>query len=111
MILQDADTKPNFGLENFDDYCQCPENPKPNLVWFGKIIDQIVSRALLGGLIVTHLPLDILALLRGLRDALVSRGLKALFLHLSRALLGILSGALLCRLIMADFTLNIAALL
>ena len=65
-----------------------------------------------GGLIVTHLPLDILALgLRGLRGALVSRGLKALFLHLSRALLGILSGALLCHLIMADFTLNIAAML
>ena len=40
--------------------------------------------------------MDILALLRGLRGALVSRGLKALFLHLSRALLGILSGALLC---------------
>ena len=79
-----------IGLENFDDHCQCPENSKPNSVWFGKIIDRI---------------------LRGLRGALVSRGLKALFLHLSRALLGILSGALLCHLIMADFTLNIAALL
>jgi len=41
----------------------------------------------------------------------VSGGLKALFLHLSPALLGILSGTLLCHLIMADFTLNIAALL
>ena len=97
-----------IGLENFDDHCQCPENSKPNSVWFGKIID----RTLLGGLIVTNLPLDILALsLRGLRGALVSRGLKALFLHLSRALLGILSGTLLCHLIMADFTLNIAAML
>ena len=28
-----------IGLENFDDHCQCPENSKPNLVWFGKIID------------------------------------------------------------------------
>ena len=28
-----------IGLENFDDYCQCPENSKPNSVWFGKIID------------------------------------------------------------------------
>ena len=98
-----------IGLENFDDHCQCPENSKPNSVWFGKIIDRIPSRALLGGLIVTHLPLDILALLRGLRDAHVSRELKALFFHLSRALHGILSGALLCHLIMADFTLNIAA--
>ena len=50
-------------------------------------------------------------LLRGLCGALLSRGLKALFLHLSRALLGILSGALLYHLIMADFTLNIAAML
>ena len=41
----------------------------------------------------------------------MSRGLKALFLHLSPALLGILSGTLLCHLIMADLTLNIAALL
>ena len=39
------------------------------------------------------------------------RSLKALFLLLSRALLRILSGALLCHLIMADFTLNITALL
>ena len=54
---------------------------------------------MLGGLIVTHLPPDILARLRGL------------FLHLSRALLGILGGALLCHLIIADFMLNIAALL
>ena len=101
-----------IGLENFDDHCQCPENSKTNSVWFGKIIDRILSRVPLGGLIVTHLPLDILALgLLGLRGALVSRGLKALFLHLSRALLGILSGALLCHLIMADFTLNIAAML
>ena len=88
-----------------------PEISKPKSVWFGKIIDQILSRALLGGLIVTHLPLDILALLRGLRGALVSRGIKALFLHLSRALLEMLSGALLYHLIMADFTLNIAAML
>ena len=88
-----------------------PENSKPKSVWFGKIIDQILSRALLGGLIVTHLTLDILAPLRCLRGALVPWGLKALFLHLSRALLGILSGALLYRLIMEDFTLNIAALL
>ena len=58
-----------------------------------------------------HLPLDILALLRGLRGALVSRGLIELFLQLSRALLGILSGALLCHLIMEEFTLNITALL
>ena len=85
MILQDSDSKPNSD-------------------WFGKIL----SRALLGGLIVTHLLLDILALLRGLRGALVSRGLKVLFLYFSRALLGILSGALLCHLIMAEFTLNIA---
>ena len=28
-----------IGLENFDDHCQCPENSKPNSVWFGKIID------------------------------------------------------------------------
>ena len=84
-----------IGLENFYDHCQCPENSKPNSVWFGKIINQILSRVLL----------------RGLRGALVSRGLKALFLHLSPALLGILSGTLLCHLIMADFTLNIAALL
>ena len=66
-----------IGLENFDDHCQCPENSKPNSVWFGKIIDRILSRALLGGLIVIHLPLDILALLRGLCGALMSRGLKA----------------------------------
>ena len=59
---------------------------------------------MLGGLIVTYLPPDILG-------ALVPRGLKALFLHLSRAPLGILGGALLCPLIIADFTLNIAALL
>ena len=84
-----------IGLENFDDHCQCLENSKPNSVWFGKIINQILSRVLL----------------RGLRGALVSRGLKALFLHLSPALLGILSGTLLCHLIMADFTLNIAAML
>ena len=102
MILQEADSKP---ISDFDDHSQCPENS----IW--KIIDRILSRALLGGLIVRHRQPDILALLRGLRGALVSRGLKALFLHLSRALLGILSGALLCHFIMADFTLNIAAML
>ena len=84
-----------IGLGNFDDHCQCPENSKPNSVWFGKIIDRILSRALLGGLIVTHLPLNILALLKDLRGALVSRELKVLFLFFSRALLRILSGALL----------------
>ena len=55
-----------IGLENFDDHCQCPETSKPNSGWFGKIIDWILSRVPPGGLIVTHLPLDILALLRGL---------------------------------------------
>ena len=100
-----------MGFANFDDHCQCPENSKPNSVWFGKIIDRILSPALLGGLILTHLPLDIFALLRGFRGALVSRGLKALFVNLSRALHGILISALLCHLIMADFTLNIAAML
>ena len=70
----------------------------------------MLSRAVLGGLIVTHLPLDILALLRGLCGALASRRLKAPFLHISRVL-GILSGSFLCHLIMADVTLNIAALL
>ena len=81
-----------------------------NSVWFGKIIDRILSPAPLGVLIVTHLVLDVLALLRGLRGALASRRLKAPFLHISRVL-GILSGSFLCHLIMADVTLNIAALL
>merc|ERR1712218_450445 len=76
-IAYDFPNQIQIGLENFDDHCQCPENSKPNSVWFGKIIDRILSRTLFGGLIVTHLPLDILALLRGLRGALVSRGLKA----------------------------------
>ena len=79
-----------IGLGNFDNHCQCPENSKPNLVWFGKNNNQILIQVLL----------------RGLRG-----GLKALFLHLSRALLGILSGALLCHVIMADFTLNVTAML
>jgi len=43
---------------------------------------RILGGALLRGLIVTHLALDILALLRGLRGALVSSRLEALFLHL-----------------------------
>merc|ERR1719187_2951570 len=79
---------------------------------FGQHADfRILGRALLRGLIVAHLALDILALLRGLRGALVSSRLEALFLHLGRALLRILCGTLLRHLVMANFALHIAALL
>merc|ERR1719370_298095 len=71
---------------------------------------RILGRALLRGLIMAHLALDILALLRGLRGALVSGRLEALVLHLCRALLGILCSAFLRHLVMTNFTLHITAL-
>ena len=112
MILQDADSKPNsdwFGKFWWPLSMSSKFQTKFSMVWKNHWPN--TQSALLCGLIVTHFLRDILALLGGFRGALVSRGLKALFLHLSRALLGILSGALLCHLIMADFTLNIAAML
>ena len=113
MILQDADSKPNsdwFGKFWWPLSMSWKFQTKFSLVWKNHWLNTQSWTA--SWLIVTHLPLDNLALLRGLCGALVSRGLKALFLHLSRALLGILGGALLlCHLIIADLTLNIAALL
>ena len=83
----------------------------PNQIQFG-LEKSLTEYSVLNCLVADRdIPLENLALLRGLCGALVSRGLKALFFHLSRALLRILSGALLCHLIMADFTLNIAAML
>merc|ERR1719495_808047 len=58
-----------------------------------------------------HLAVYILSLLRGLRGALVSGRLEALFLHLCRALLGVLRSAFLGHLVMANFAFHIAALL
>merc|ERR1719447_1326467 len=72
---------------------------------------RILGRALLRGLIVTHLALDVLALLGGLGGALFSNRLEAFLLHLGRALLRILCSALLLHLFMANFVVHIAALL